>query len=221
MWVALRSPDNEVRTRAICAAVLAGDANGWRHCLEAVRTSPQTSRPLVCLLAVLGSHEEHALIIKAFAEREVISDALWALSFAGTRAAVDACVAQSGGAAAGAAVHAIRWITGLDVPAPEPGAETVQNWWSSQRTRFDPVKRYQQGVPFSFASLRSALTSGPTDRRPALAAELCARTAGLQRVQTWAFCQRQRLQLGQIEALDPQLLQTTAKAVGFAALESH
>lgn len=238
MWVALQSPDIEVRTRAILAAVLAGDSNAWRRCVEAVRKAPRTSGPLLCLTAMLGSSDEHAVVINALAEPEVTVDALWALGFAGTRSAVDACMAQVSGAASNAALEAISWIVGEDVSqlgqAPDNAtasadveqtqsgavaAERLKHWWSSQRERFDPGKRYQRGVPFHYARLHTALASGPAHRRQGLAAELCARTSGAQRIQTWAFCPQQRKQLALLEALDPQELHTHAKSLGFAALE--
>jgi uncharacterized protein (TIGR02270 family) len=72
-------------------------------------------------------------------------------------------------------------------PSPEPwgeGAlvcparEAVVRWWMAARGRFAPGGRYLAGVPASSERAVALLGTAPMRRRPALALEICARSAG-------------------------------------------
>jgi uncharacterized protein (TIGR02270 family) len=219
--------------------VLAGDGGAWSRCVDALRHSVTTTRPLLCLTCALGSATEHAAVINALSSPSTAADALWALGFAGTREAVDACVAQLDQPdAAQAALDTIRWITATafalprstgdddpDAPAKldNDGAanmiDDITSWWSRERERYAPGRRYQQGQPVTYARLREALESGPTHRRHAIAAELSARSRGQLQLQTLAFCPIQRRQLATLVARDARELRDQARYHGFPALE--
>jgi uncharacterized protein (TIGR02270 family) len=118
MWLALRSSDLEVRSRANMAGLIAGDSAAWPRCCEAVRARDPavTCAPAMLMVAMLGSRSEQAQLCKALNVPELQRAALWALSFAGSCDAVDAIVgAATRGQHTGLACEAIAAITGADL----------------------------------------------------------------------------------------------------------
>jgi uncharacterized protein (TIGR02270 family) len=73
--------------------------------------------------------------------------------------------------------------------APEP--EAVRGWWRARRGQLDPDVRHVGGLPWSAASLRSALGSAATWRRSGFRLGLDAGAAAALDLRTWA-----RRQLG-------------------------
>jgi uncharacterized protein (TIGR02270 family) len=241
MSFALESPDPAVQSSACIAGVSAGDSHAWRRCVKQVATGDPQSGPLLTLTAALGSQRDHACVFEALAVPELQRDALWALGFAGTRAAVEACLAQlRAGNHAPLAAAAVAAITGFklarskpsdesmdetdgDLAAQQPGATHLdvtpfEQWWASHGQRFDPAARYLDGQIATLASLRKALEHGPTRRRHAIALELTARSRGAFRLQTRGFCRLQRQQLSQLDSLDQRQLRHCAQVMGFQPL---
>lgn len=87
-----------------------------------------------------------------------------------------------------------------------PNPEEVRAWWTQQRTRFDPRKRYLDGQLLDLASLARGLNTQTTRRRHALALELAARSCGRAQISTSAFTATQSAQahavFSRIAALD-------------------
>lgn len=114
--LALDSKDTGVRNRAIAAGVAAGNAHCWRSCLRHVKAPDPDSGPLLLLAGLLGSAREVGWLIDTLKEPALCRDALWALGFAGTASAVEACLTQmEAGPHAAVACEAISAITGLDL----------------------------------------------------------------------------------------------------------
>jgi uncharacterized protein (TIGR02270 family) len=240
MWLALRSADCEVRNRANIAALISGDSAAWPRCCEAVhaRDAEVTRPPAMLMVAMLGSKGEQAQLCAALSVPELKRDAIWALSFAGSIDAVDALLAAAlAGEHTESACHAIAAITGVDLsklsaatvsqvasppprgdteaqPAPTPNVSALEHWWQSERRRFEPGARYQHGKLKTLATLRDGLTQGSTNRRHAIALELSVRSRGAHRVQTFAFCDEQRRQLAQLDAMDSRHLREAASILG-------
>jgi uncharacterized protein (TIGR02270 family) len=192
------------------------------------------------LTAALGSQREQAHVIKALAVPELQRDALWALGFAGTHAAIEASLAQlRAGEHAPLAAAAFTFITGLaltharpsseavsaprsDLAAepsvPHPNVAAVESLWAAHHKRFATDARYINGQVATLASLRKVLEGGPTRRRHGIALELSARSRGAFRLQTRAFCRLQRQQLRQLDALDPRSLQKSVQLIGIQPL---
>ncbi|HET8933330.1 MAG TPA: hypothetical protein VFN67_07830 [Polyangiales bacterium] len=238
MWVALQSPDLEVRKRGNIAALIAGDSAAWPRCCEGVRAQnvEATSAQAMLMVAMLGSRTEQAQLCQALTVPELKQHALWALSFAGSSDAVDACVAEAlAGQHVALACHAIAAITGVELSklsAAAPGVASaskpeddtnetacaidvaaLERWWKTERQRFDPAARYQHGKPKTLATLREGLSSGKTWRRHAIALEVSVRSRGALRVQTFGFCSEQRRQM-KLDALDSRQLREAVSLLG-------
>ena len=116
LQVALDSEDTGVRNRAITAGTAAGNPHCWRSCLRHVKAPGPDCGPLLLLAGLLGSAREVGWLIDTLKEPVLCRDALWALGFAGTASAVEACLAQlEAGRHAAVASEAVRAITGLDL----------------------------------------------------------------------------------------------------------
>jgi uncharacterized protein (TIGR02270 family) len=238
---ALDSLDPVVQNNACIAGVSAGDAHAWRHCVRRVQTAEPQVGPLLSLTAALGSQREQASVIDALSVPALQRDALWALGFAGTRAALEACLCQlranTCAPLAAAAVAAITGVSLVKAPATseskddaesdlaaeqrgatQPDVSAIEQWWETHGPQFDAEARYIGGQVVTVASLRRALERGPTRRRHAIALELTARSSGTFRLQTRAFCRLQRQQLSQLDALDHCELRQSASALGIQPL---
>jgi uncharacterized protein (TIGR02270 family) len=74
---------------------------------------------------------------------------------------------------------------GLDDPPPEvppddglsmPNAELLRKWWEKARGQLQPGVRYVRGYPWGVETVRAAMRSGATWRRPVLQLELAGAT---------------------------------------------
>jgi uncharacterized protein (TIGR02270 family) len=146
--------DQVVRGAAIEAGLVRGIGAAWRVCRELVASPTPDSGRALLLVALLGLKEDQAKVIAAVADEDLRADALFALGFAGTRAAADACIeamaAESDVQLAGEAFAA---ITGLDLEAerliaPRPGAEP------------------EEPIPFEDEDLDANLVPAPADLLP-------------------------------------------------------
>jgi uncharacterized protein (TIGR02270 family) len=83
------------------------------------------SGPILLLAGLLGSEREVAQIVAALREPALCRDALWALGFAGTSSAVEACLRQmETGEHVRVACEAVCAITGLDLHDEELAARS-------------------------------------------------------------------------------------------------
>jgi uncharacterized protein (TIGR02270 family) len=136
------------------------------------------------------------------------TEQVWALGFAGTRAAADLCQSLvEAGQHAALAYEAFCAITGAqcaelpvdpeaeDVELPVPERAAMAHWWRDNRARFDQTSRYLLGQPSSQEALRSALGQVAMRRRHGLALDLAVQSAGQQQLnsRTWSARQRQQL----------------------------
>ncbi|HEY6882364.1 MAG TPA: hypothetical protein VI299_30240, partial [Polyangiales bacterium] len=111
-------------------------------------------------------------------------------------------------------------VPGADEDLPYPDLQGVATWWAQHKARFHSEVRYLSGRPASFATLRSAFDQVATRRRHALSLALSARTGGACVLQPWAFTRVQRSQQRGFPELSPTVLNSIARGLGFARLES-
>jgi uncharacterized protein (TIGR02270 family) len=242
---AFESSDAALRTRAIAAGVLRGNASCWWRCVEQVEEPDGESGPLLLLAATLGAASEVECVVAAQAMPELARDALWALGFAGTSAAMEACfaalregrheqvAAEALAASGGLDLHKAKLVRPVDeaedpeaevrLPGPDdrlplPDVAGVEAWWTRERARFAPGVRYLGGRPLTRARLNHALMHGPTRRRHALALELSARSAGLCALETCAFTRAQHEQMRALAVLAPETQRDSAHALGIPPL---
>jgi uncharacterized protein (TIGR02270 family) len=110
------APDLDVRNRALCSGVAAGDGHAWQRCRALASSLDGACGPLLPLLAMLGTEPEQRVLERTLARPELARDALWALGFAGTVFAADLCIAHmSAGQHAQVAAESFCAITGLDL----------------------------------------------------------------------------------------------------------
>jgi uncharacterized protein (TIGR02270 family) len=235
--VGMMAPQTEVRNAAIESGLVTGQAEAWSACLQTIRAGAPGSGPLLLLVGLLGAVAEHPLIIEALGgEDDTRRDALWALGFAGSRAAADACVdllAQD--LHPRLAAEALGAITGLDLGAeklvapdeqdapsdqrlPMPDIPGVIRWWNENRPRFSPNERYLGGRPRTAEAIQDALELGSTRRRPPLALEMAIRTVRHYMVATDAFTAQQRREMAAFAALRPADLRRHPQARQFSPL---
>ena len=214
--------DPGVRTAAIETGVFVGMREAWSACRSAVAAQADECRPLLTLVALLGSAADHAAVVAAGANEKLRRDAVWAIGFAGRRDGADICIDLiRQNLLPKLAGEAFCAITGLDlqaaglcaanddngdgeddivVPSPDealplPDLAGITAWWDGARGRFDRQVRYLQGQAISPAALQAALDRGPLRRRPPIATELAIRSSGRYDVMTSAFIAEQRRQL--------------------------
>ncbi len=235
--LAMMAPHPEVRNGAIESGLYAGQAEAWSACLQTVRAGVPGRGALLLPIALLGTIAEHRLVIDGLADEETRADAIWALGFAGSVAAADACLellAQELHPAA--AAEALGAITGLDLrreglavadaegpsgraarlshdqALPLPDIPGVIRWWNRNRARFSADERYIGGRPRSANALQEALEHGPTRRRPPLALELAIRTSRRYVVTPDAFSAQQRREMAAYATLRPSDLRSHPRA---------
>jgi uncharacterized protein (TIGR02270 family) len=218
--VAMIATQPEVRNAALESGLYVGQAEAWSACLQTVRAGAPGHGPLLLLVALLGTVADHRLVIEALGDEETRRDALWALGFAGSRAAADACIdllAQD--LHPRLAAEALCAITGLDLPReklalapedqenqenqenqeartaeerlPRPDIPGVIRWWNANRDRFTPDQRYIDGRPRNADRIQEVLERGATRRRAPLALEMSIRTARRYLVTPTAFTPQQ------------------------------
>jgi len=181
---ALRSHFWEVRAAAIEVGLLRGLAPAWRACADVVAELSPAGAVARLALAVRSGAEEVALLQSAVAAGRpaVKVHALWALGFAGTDAAVAACLAHVGDESLGrAAAESVDCIVG----AGRRSGGKVD-------FRFRQGVRYASGQPLD-GRLIEVLADATMSRRPGWAFEIALRTRGRHRVPVRALSQRQRL----------------------------
>jgi uncharacterized protein (TIGR02270 family) len=207
---------------ALHSARRAGLAPAWNVALERAE-GPEPSRDDLVCLAVAGEPERLELLFTLAGIAQHRRDALWALGYAGRVRGAEICLdLMADESCARLAGDAFSAITGLalagelvatgagedededeaeaeeddeDGGLPRPARAAVARWWSEQRSRFTVDTRYMAGTPATVERAIEVLASGPMHRRPALALELCARTAGEVDVDVadWAHRQQRAL----------------------------
>jgi uncharacterized protein (TIGR02270 family) len=83
-------------------------------------------------------------------------------------------------------------LPALDDRMPRPNVEAVERWWSGNRQRFAPDRRYLAGREWSPEAVFEALTRGPMRRRHVLALEAAIRSRGRFRLETRTWLSEQR-----------------------------
>jgi uncharacterized protein (TIGR02270 family) len=187
---AMGADEPDLRGQALAVGLWARHPTASRELWRAAVEVPDDLN--LVLLALWGSPAEHGPIFTALDRPGCERAAIWALGFAGTRRASEACLARL--AQPGLrriASEAIAAITGVDpetlrdpaddededdglADAPErwlvrmDPARTVE-WWSGAAASFGPAGRWIAGAPHSAAAVRAALVTGPMRRRPLLA----------------------------------------------------
>jgi uncharacterized protein (TIGR02270 family) len=220
--VAMMATRPDVRNAALESGLFTGHPEAWSACLQTIRAGAPGSGPLMLLVALLGTLDDQALVIDGLAAAETRQEAVWALGFAGSRAAADACIdllAQD--LHPRLAAEALGAITGLDLARqdlalpeepgsvspedrlPMPDIPGVIRWWNLSRPRFAEDQRTLAGRPRSADAIQEALERGPTRRRAPLALELAIRTARRYLVVTDAFTAQQRQEMVAFAALEP------------------
>jgi uncharacterized protein (TIGR02270 family) len=114
----LDDDDPLVRDAAMETGLIRGISAAWGHCRGlASSLAPGSGRALL-LIALLGIAEDQEKVVAGVAEEAVRDDALFALGFAGTRTAAEACIeAMAAESSAQLAAEAFAGITGLDLEA--------------------------------------------------------------------------------------------------------
>jgi uncharacterized protein (TIGR02270 family) len=240
--VGMMAPRPEARNAAIESGLFGGQGEAWSACLQTIRAGAPGSGPLLVLVGLLGTIAEHQLLIDGLADAQTRKDAVWALGFAGSRAAADACIdvlAQE--LYPRLTAEALCAITGLDLAKenlvlaeqsddppieprsaedrlPMPDIPGVIRWWNENRARFSPDQRYLDGRPRTADSIQEALERGPTRRRPPLALELAIRTVRKYVVVTDAFSAQQHREMAAYAALSPADLRAHPQARLFSPI---
>jgi len=213
---ALQSSEAAVRDAAIELGLIRGMPTAWAAARKAVESGALGNGTAALTLALSGELSDLNLLLSALANVDHKAAVLFALGFSGRAGAAQACLEHMKDAkVARIAGEAFSAITGLQlrgefcveedpnpfeeddlVAGPEkdlpvPNAAGVEQWWSQNRTRFNPALRYVNGRPLDGAALIEAFRSGTMRRRHALAFELAVRTRGEVRVETktWAKLQ--------------------------------
>ena len=150
----LYSADCLVRDTAIETGLVRGMAASWSRCREvASLAKPDSGRALV-LLALLGVEQDQKPVVEAVGDEKQRRDALFALGFAGTRAAADACIeAMAAGLCVQLAGEAFAAITGLDLEAEGLVAP-------------NPSEEPDEPIPFEEENLDANLVPTPADLLP-------------------------------------------------------
>ena len=208
-------------TRARDAALQQGTAQDLEGVLERCRAlveegSPGCRVPLQ-LLGQWGGDAGQAILLEALQRPGMQQDALWALGFAGTVEAAEACleVMDLHEDLALPATEAFCAITGHQQESP--GVEGAQQWWLNNKERFGPGMRYIRGREPGAETMVEALLSAPMGRRHALGLELRVHTRGEHDLWTYAWAAFQARQIQRLARLDPQ--RGSAYAWGPGAVE--
>ena len=225
-FTCLSAEDPRIRDLALVAATLHGLPDAWPRAVAVAAAHGPAPRWPFLLVALGGGARDHAelgLLTSSLASPEARADALWALGFSGRAAAAEACLPLLGDAGAGGlAAEAFTAITGLagegfTLPAPRPSPDApldaspeaalprldpaaANRWWSENRARFEPRRRYLGGALLDPALVRRALARGPMRRRAALALDLALGSGARAPLETTARTARQRAELS---ALSP------------------
>jgi uncharacterized protein (TIGR02270 family) len=150
----LGASDPTVRDAAIETGLVRGIGAAWARCRELAASSKADAGPALLLVALLGLAEDQETILKAVADEVLKKDALFALGFAGTRAAADICVeTMATGVQAQLAAEAFTGITGLDLTAERLVAAS-------------PVVEREEPIPFEEEDLDANLVPTPADLLP-------------------------------------------------------
>jgi hypothetical protein len=200
----LRNPDPKMRDAAMVTALHHGSAHGWALCQD-LAFDPRMPHPFaMALVAGLGEPGQHKRLGALMGAESHLVGVLRALGYSGNVGVVPALLfhAQSEDAPTkAAAMDSLGTILGSEfdkVSASSKVAGALERWWQGVQGRFDARRRYLGGRPVSRAAFIQALAHFPTRRRYLLSLLLSIRTAGVSRVSTWAFSERQRTQLAAV-----------------------
>lgn len=218
------APFAECRAEAVIAGLQIGMQTAWRRCRRWVLDKEPDSHLLFLAMALLGGDREHSALYDALESNERRREAIWALGFAGTRAAGDAladCIAR--GIEPALSAEALCSLSGIEPArdgsgldrleeagddeelAPNPDeylpifdGDDVARKWNEARSRLAPGARHLRGKPIDSSVLIDAVAREPLRRRHSWALELTSRTRGKIMINTRAFVAEQRAQLGRI-----------------------
>jgi uncharacterized protein (TIGR02270 family) len=84
---------------------------------------------------------------------------------------------------------------------PTPNPEAIRQWWETEGPRLDKKRRHLAGQPWSGAAIADYLGRGALRDRHMVALSLSIRTGGAVYVDTRAFTERQRAQIGAVASL--------------------
>jgi uncharacterized protein (TIGR02270 family) len=214
--IGLAQPSS-VRDAALESGLIVGHHAAAACCSEAIARLPDDGAHLLLLAAVARPDEERQNLLAALDRDPLAASAVWALGFAGTRWAADACLdLMRQGRHSVQAREAFRAITGMPLArAPSamamsttdeageaddeepatiaPGeVDAVERWWSRQRASHDPAVRHIRGRPVDCVVLAQALLTENMQRRPGIALELAVLSQGERQLETRAWCREQR-----------------------------
>lgn len=117
---ALRSGQNDVRRSALRAGLAFGSRRARDVCVEWAYGDGAADRELLTYVAMFTPSEHHTIFYRPLGARAAVEATLWALGFAGTVEAGDACLKFLHGAdarAAKLAADSLSWIGGFDTGA--------------------------------------------------------------------------------------------------------
>jgi len=213
-----------LRASAIKTGLTFGSRAAWKACLEVAQSTVQAEPDLFALVAMLGAPEDHTLLYKPFGTPALAESALWALGFAGTLEAGEACLKFLNGKnlrAAKMAADSLSWIGGFDLYADEfhlrnvePSADETLPPFEEENLDADLVPDGVDELPVPNAPAitqwwrahrrhlslpprrtMETLRTAPLWRRHALAMELSIRSGGAQQVSTQRFSARQKREM--------------------------
>jgi uncharacterized protein (TIGR02270 family) len=204
-----------VRDAALESGLILGNGAAAARCSELVSRLPQGSGHVLLLAALARPDEERRGLLAALSHEHLASAAVWALGFAGTRWAADACLDLmrenrhmflaheafqsitgwghgNGPVATGAGPWQQRTVNEDDFALAPSDVTAMNHWWSGRRKSHEAGVRCVHGRPISEAVLAHALLTEPMRRRHALALALAVRSKARRQLDTRAWCRRQR-----------------------------
>jgi uncharacterized protein (TIGR02270 family) len=150
----LGAKENGVRDAAIETGLVRGMGAAWARCREVASSSKPDSGRALLLVALLGLATDQERVVSAVSDERRRGPALFALGFAGTRVAAEACVeAMASGTCVQLAAEAFAGITGLDLTAERLVAP-------------NPTVEPEEPIPFEKEDLDADLVPTPADLLP-------------------------------------------------------
>lgn len=151
---ALALSDPEARDLAVESLVIGGLPQAKAACRELAAAELRGSASLLLLLAMVGTPEEHKIVLAALGTEARQKDAIWALGFGGRKEGADACIELlAQGCHDKLAAEAFCAITGLELEA----AGLV----------VPPPAEADEPIPFEQEDLDADLVQQPEDHLPA------------------------------------------------------
>jgi uncharacterized protein (TIGR02270 family) len=150
---ALAAPELVVRDAAAESGLILGLPAAWARSLELAQVPGPAGCRARLLVALVGTERDHPVLLAALADEASRHDALFALGFAGTRAAAEACVqAATIPPLARVAAESFAAITGVDL--------------EGERLVAAPAPPADEAIPFEADDLDADLRPSPDDALP-------------------------------------------------------